>query len=106
MTEGVFAETMAGPRNPASTRWTRRTSRPLVVWLGSDEARAVTGRVFEVEGGQLSVADGWQHGPVHDKGARWDPAELTPVISQLIAESPVPDPVYGAGWSNSCRPDA
>ena len=65
---------------------------PLVVWLGSDEARAVTGRVFEIEGGQLSVADGWHHGTVIDKGDRWDPAELTPVITQLIAEGPAPGP--------------
>ena len=66
---------------------------PLVVWLGSDEARAVTGRVFEVEGGQLSrrrrLAP--RQGPV-DKGARWDPAELGPVVEQLIAEAPARGP--------------
>ena len=32
------------------------------MWLGSKESADVTGRVFEVEGGVLSVADGWQHG--------------------------------------------
>ena len=69
---------------------------PLVVWLGSAEARDVTGRVFEIEGGMLSVADGWHHGKVVDKGERWDPAELTPVVAQLIADGPAPDPVYGA----------
>ena len=70
---------------------------PLVVRLGSDEARSVTGRVFEVEGGQISVAGGWHHGKPIDKGARWDPAEIGPVVAQLIEEGPAEEPVYGAG---------
>jgi hypothetical protein len=69
---------------------------PLVVWLGSAESAAVTGRVFEVEGGRVSVADGWRHGPAVDKGARWTPAELGPVVADLLAKAPPPEPVYGA----------
>jgi NAD(P)-dependent dehydrogenase (short-subunit alcohol dehydrogenase family) len=69
---------------------------PLVVWLGSPESRDVTGRVFEVEGGMVSVADGWQHGPKADKGSRWEPAELGGVIRELLVKAPVPTPVYGA----------
>ena len=68
---------------------------PLVVWLGSPLSRDVTGRVFEVEGGKVSVADGWQHGAVIDNAARWDPAALTPVIHDLLAAAPAPAPVYG-----------
>ncbi len=94
MTEGVF-DTMK-PVESGFDAMDPSNVSPLVVWLGSDEARAVTGRVFEIEGGMLSVADGWHHGKVVDKGERWDPAELTPVISELIAEGPAPDPVYGA----------
>jgi hypothetical protein len=56
----------------------------------------VTGRVFEVEGGAICVADGWRHGPRADKGARWDPAEIGPVVGKLIAAAPPPDPVHGA----------
>jgi len=44
----------------------------------------------------VSVADGWQHGPAIDKGARWDPAELGPVVDELLAKAPTPAPVYGA----------
>jgi hypothetical protein len=69
---------------------------PLVAWLGSAQSAHVTGRVFEVEGGRVSVADGWQHGPAVDKGARWDAAELGPVIDDLLAKAPPPVPVYGA----------
>ena len=56
----------------------------------------MTGRVFEVEGGKVSVADGWQHGEPVDKGARWEPRELGPVIAGLLAKAPAPAPVYGA----------
>ena len=49
----------------------------------------MTGRVFEVEGGKVSVADGWQHGAVVDNGDRWDPADLTAVIP---TSSPPPHP--------------
>ena len=86
MTEAVFAETMAAPEDDAFDAMAPENVAPLVVWLGSAESPGVTGRVFEVEGGILSVADGWQHGPRIDKGARWDPAELGPVVRR--ARSP------------------
>jgi hypothetical protein len=70
---------------------------PLVVWLGSNESADVTGRVFEVEGGKISVADGWQHGTPIDRGQRWDPAEIGPAVRTLLKDAPAPAPVYGAG---------
>jgi NAD(P)-dependent dehydrogenase (short-subunit alcohol dehydrogenase family) len=96
MTEGVFAETMAKPAEGFDVMDPENVA-PLVVWLGSADSRAVTGRVFEVEGGILSVADGWRHGEPVDKGARWDPAEIGPVVRDLLAKAPDPLPVYGAG---------
>ena len=64
---------------------------PLVVWLGSPEAREVTGRVFNVAGGMIGVADGWDRGVSIDKGARWDPAELTGVMADLLEKAkPIP----------------
>jgi len=96
MTEDVFAQTMATPAEGEFDAMAPENVSPLVVWLGSAESRRVTGRVFEVEGGKVSVADGWQHGPEVDKGARWDPAELGAVVEGLLAEAPAPAPVYGA----------
>src|SRR5262245_36207400 len=97
MTETVFAESMAAPDDPAAfDAMAPENVAPLVVWLGSASSAGVTGRVFEVEGGVVSLADGWQHGPAVDKGARWDPAELGPVVADLIAKAPPPAPVYGA----------
>jgi NAD(P)-dependent dehydrogenase (short-subunit alcohol dehydrogenase family) len=60
---------------------------PLVVWLGSSESREVTGRVFNVRGGNISVAEPWHAGPGADKSERWDPAELGPVVRDLLAHA-------------------
>jgi hypothetical protein len=70
---------------------------PIVAWLASPLSAHVTGRMFEVEGGKLGIATGWQHGPTRDKGARWEPEELTAVVDELLADAPEPAPVYGAG---------
>jgi NAD(P)-dependent dehydrogenase (short-subunit alcohol dehydrogenase family) len=96
MTETVFAEMMAKPDDGFDAMAPENIS-PLVVWLGSTESRAVTGKVFEVEGGLIRVAEGWAHGPQVDKGAKWDPAELGPVVSDLLSNSRSPVPVYGSG---------
>jgi NAD(P)-dependent dehydrogenase (short-subunit alcohol dehydrogenase family) len=96
MTEAVFADTMAAPEGDAFDAMAPENVAPLVVWLGSTESKGITGRVFEVEGGILSVADGWQHGRQVDKGARWDPAELGAVVRDLLDDAPAPAPVYGA----------
>ncbi|HET8618737.1 MAG TPA: SDR family oxidoreductase [Acidimicrobiales bacterium] len=97
MTATVFADMMAAPTDAGSfDAMAPENVAPLVVWLGSAQSAHVTGRVFEVEGGRVSVADGWQHGPAVDKGARWDAAELGPVIDDLLAKAPPPVPVYGA----------
>lgn len=97
MTEAVFAATMAAPDEGFDAMAPENVS-PLVVWLGSTQSRDVTGKVFEVEGGLIRVAEGWAHGPRHDKGAQWDPAELGPVITDLLSKSRQPVPVYGASF--------
>ena len=95
MTEEAFVEMMKKPESGFDAMDPSNVS-PLVVWLGSSESRDVTGRVFELEGGMVSIADGWRHGPRKEKGGRWDPAELGPVVKELLAEANAPDPVYGA----------
>jgi NAD(P)-dependent dehydrogenase (short-subunit alcohol dehydrogenase family) len=96
MTEAVFADTMTKPDSGFDAMDPANVS-PLVAWLASPESRDVTGRVFELEGGTVSVADGWHHGPSRDRGGRWDAAQLGPVVRELLAELRAPDPVYGAG---------
>jgi len=94
MTEVAMPDMMRAPDEGFDAMAPENVS-PLVVWLGSTQSRGVTGRVFEVEGGVVSVADGWQHGPRVDKGARWAPAELGPVVQDLLDKAPAPTPVYG-----------
>lgn len=94
MTEEAFAETMAA--GDGFDAMAPENVSPLVVWLGSGEAAEVTGRVFEVEGGTICLADGWRHGPKETKDARWAPGELGSVVRELLAEAPLPEPVYGA----------
>jgi NAD(P)-dependent dehydrogenase (short-subunit alcohol dehydrogenase family) len=96
MTEGAFAEMMAAVDSGFDAMAPENIA-PLVVWLGSNESADVTGRVFELEGGMISVADGWQHGAPADRGQRWDPAEVGPALRDLLANAPAPAPVYGAG---------
>jgi len=92
---GAMAEAMAAPEEGFDAMAPENIS-PLVVWLGSAEAKDVTGRVFEVEGGKITVAEGWRHGPSEDKGDRWDPKEIGPVVATLLEKAENPTPVYGA----------
>ncbi|MDZ7911685.1 MAG: SDR family oxidoreductase [Rhodococcus sp. (in: high G+C Gram-positive bacteria)] len=92
---GAMAESMAAPEEGFDAMAPENIS-PLVVWLGSAESKDVTGRVFEVEGGKITVAEGWRHGPSEDKGDRWDPKEIGPVVATLLEKAEIPTPVYGA----------
>lgn len=96
MTEEVFADMMAEVEEGAFDAMDPANVSPLVVWLGSEESGDVTGRIFEVEGGVIGIAEGFRHGPRFDKGARWDPAEVGAVVRDLLAEAAEPTPVYGA----------
>ena len=94
MTEAVFAETMAKPDSGFDPMDPANVS-PLVVWLASEDCD-VTGRVFEVEAGIISPADGWQHGPREDRGDRWPVAEVGPAVRRLLSEGPDQVKPYGA----------
>ena len=94
MTDTAFAQSMARPDDDSFDAMAPANISPLVVWLGSAESRDITGKVFEVEGGQIRIAEGWAHGPQIDKDARWNPTELGPVIDDLLAKSRQPIPVY------------
>ena len=87
MTEGAFdTSAMALPEDNA----------PIVAWLASEEAGDVTGRVIEIDGGQICLEQGWTHGPRHDLGRRWVTEEVGGALRELIAAGAPPEPVYGA----------
>ncbi|MBO3680261.1 SDR family oxidoreductase [Streptomyces sp. NEAU-YJ-81] len=95
MTEHTFAETMAAPGEGGFDAMAPENVSPLVVWLGSAASTGVTGRVFEVEGGRITVMEGWRPGPTADKGDRWSPAEAGEAALGLLAASEISQPVYG-----------
>ncbi|XEG70279.1 SDR family oxidoreductase [Pseudomonas sp. abacavir_1] len=95
MTEQVFAEVMKKPE-AGFDHFAPENVAPLVAWLVSEASQHVTGRLFEVEGGKLSIADGWRRGPERDKGARWLPEEIGEAVDALIAHAVPPQKVYGA----------
>jgi len=94
MTEGVIYDSqdldpdIFDEKDPAN-------ASPLVAWLGSAECD-VTGRMFEITGGELNVCDGWQHGPVAAvEGRAFRADEIAAAVHESIAQAPPPAPVYG-----------
>jgi NAD(P)-dependent dehydrogenase (short-subunit alcohol dehydrogenase family) len=96
MTETTFVEMMKKPAEGFDAMDAGNIA-PLVVWLGSRASRHVTGRVFELKGGELCLYQGHRPGPTVDKGARWEPGELGAVVAELLASAPASLAVYGQG---------
>lgn len=95
MTEEVFADMMKKPE-AGFDRMDPANVSPLVAWLGSADSKDVTGRVFEIAGGEICLYQGWRPGPRADKGSRWHPAEVGAKVRELIHEAVPPVKVYGS----------
>jgi len=95
MTEAVFADMMRAPAE-GFDKMAPENVAPLVAWLASTESREVTGRVFEVSGGKINVAEGWGEGPSVDRGERWNAADVGAAVRDLLAKGPAPRKPYGA----------
>ena len=95
MTEGAMPDMVKKPESGFDA-WDPMNVASIVVWLGSPRSAHVTGLCFEAKGGELSIAEGWHTGKITDKGARWEPAELTAVVNKLIAEGRPAQKVYGS----------
>lgn len=94
MTEQAFADRMRKPESGFDAQDPDNIA-PAVVWLGSAESRGVTGCVFELEGGRMTLADGWNEGPSIDKGARWEAREIGAAVEKLLAQRRPQKKVYG-----------
>ncbi len=80
LTEGlrVLDEEQRNIRDP---RWIA----PVVVYLASEKANDITGRVFQVGNGIFSVLEGWHRGP--QCAAMLDPVELGPILTRMSADA-------------------
>jgi hypothetical protein len=63
---------------------------PLVAWLASPDSSAITGRVFGVRGGRLSLLEGWRHTAEVERGAQWEAEEVGPAVRELVSRSEAP----------------
>jgi len=96
MTLQGMPDMVKAPSDGSFDFWDPANVAAIVVWLASTLSSHVTGGMFEVGGGKISLCDGWRPGPLRDKGARWNPDELSAVVDQLIAESVPAQKVYGS----------
>lgn len=94
MTEAVFGEQMKKPEDGFDVNAPENVS-PFVAWLASPESASVTGRVFEVFGGTITVFDGYRRDQTVDIGRRWEPSEITAAMSELMSKALEPVKVYG-----------
>ena len=90
-----MAERMKKPDDGSFDYWSPENVSPIVAYLVSSDSKHVTGKAFEIEGGKLSICDGWRSTEPMDKGERWDVAELGIKIEELIEDSVPPQKVWG-----------
>lgn len=68
-------------RERLSPRWVAS----VATWLASPAARHVTGRVFDVRGDTIAVAEGWHRGPEGNNPG--EPAAAGEIIEHLLREA-------------------
>lgn len=90
-----MAARMAKPEDGSFDYWAPENVSTLLAWLASAESAEVTGRIFEAEGGKISIGDGWRSTKGVDKGAQWQPAEVGEAMKTLLANEVPAQKVYG-----------
>jgi NAD(P)-dependent dehydrogenase (short-subunit alcohol dehydrogenase family) len=91
LTEGLSGAPVSDETKEAmSPRWIA----PIVTWLASEESSGVTGRVFDVMGDTLAVAEGWHRGPAVT--GTQDPSGIGPLVEQLMADVRPNADMFGA----------
>jgi NAD(P)-dependent dehydrogenase (short-subunit alcohol dehydrogenase family) len=82
LTQGLMATTETDEQRAAiSPRWIA----VVATWLASPEAKNVTGRVFDVRGNKVAVAEGWVRGPEATQPD--DPSQLGSVIADIMGKA-------------------
>jgi NAD(P)-dependent dehydrogenase (short-subunit alcohol dehydrogenase family) len=82
MTEGLgMGQLDEASKAAFSPRWIA----PIVTWLASTESGDCTGRVFQVSGRELAIAEGWHRGPTTEPTD--DPTEIGAKVEALLADA-------------------
>lgn len=98
MTNAVesMAEMMKKPEDGSFDYWAPENVSSVLAWLASSESKDVTGRIFEAEGGKISIADGWRSTEGVDKGDHWAPNQVGDAVKQILAKEVPAQKVYGS----------
>jgi NAD(P)-dependent dehydrogenase (short-subunit alcohol dehydrogenase family) len=80
-----MTETLPGWGDNTAEKLAPRFIAPIVTWLASSESSAITGRVFDVKGDRLGIAEGWVLGPVETQGD--DPTRFGKLVAELDAKA-------------------
>ncbi len=81
LTENLMGEVNDELREKRGPQWIA----PICAWLASPLSKKVTGRVFQVAGDDLAIAESWHKGPSATNVL--DPEALTPVVAELMAKA-------------------
>jgi len=99
LTEGLRAEPPSeAEREAQSPRWIA----PICTWLASPLSRNVTGRVFQVHGQEIAIAESWHRGPTAANVE--DPEDMTDVVARLVAEARPNADMHGDDAEGPGRP--
>ncbi len=90
-----MATRMAKPEDGSFDYWAPENVSPLLIWLASEDGAKVSGRIFECEGGKISIADGWRSTEGVDKGDRWQAEEIGKAMDELLTKEVPAQKVYG-----------
>jgi methylmalonyl-CoA mutase cobalamin-binding domain/chain len=84
---------MGSPASAADDPYDAANVAPVVAWLLSEAARDVTGRVLEVGGDRVSIAEGWRPGPGSSLPRAGTVAEVDQVVARLLEQASPGEPV-------------
>ena len=87
---------MGGPDSTDDDPYDPANVAPVAAWLLTDAARGVTGRVLEVGGDRVSVADGWRPGESAALPRRAAQGDVGPLLEGILSRAPDPQPVFSS----------
>jgi NAD(P)-dependent dehydrogenase (short-subunit alcohol dehydrogenase family) len=93
LTEDIRPADVAPPDDPTGfDEMAPDNVSPFVSWLCSVESRGVTGRVFEVGGGRISLMSGWHRAATYERQHRLGGPDIGAIVDELLAAVPAPLP--------------
>ena len=99
LTQGLMAVAQTDEQKEAfSPRWIA----VVATWLASPEAKNVTGRVFDVRGNKLAIAEGWVRGPELTQPD--DPSQLGSIVAELMSSARLNSDMNGRPKEGPGRP--